>query len=352
MSKPIRVLIVDDSALVREILSKGLAQDPGLNVVGTASSPYEARDKIVELRPDVLTLDVEMPRMDGVEFLRKLMPQYPIPVVMVSSLTESGKKITFEALEAGALDFVSKPRSNVAAGLSAMLMELSTKVKLASTVDVSHWKGKRLEIKSRGPIQSTALEESTDKVVAIGASTGGTEAIKDVITRFPVTMPGVVVVQHMPAGFTKMFADRLNSLCTMMVKEAENGDRIMAGRVLVAPGGKQMRVVRRGGFYQVDVKPGELVMGHCPSVEVLMQSVAKEVGKNAVGVMLTGMGSDGADGMKAMADAGAPCVAQDEASSVVFGMPKEAYLRGGAKKLIPLGEMAQAVINMVNRLSA
>ena len=351
-TRPIRVLIVDDSALVREILSKGLAQDPGIEVVGTASNPYEARDRIVQLRPDVLTLDVEMPRMDGVEFLRKLMPQYPMPVVMVSSLTEHGKKITFDALEAGALDFVSKPRSNVAAGLSAMLMELSTKVKLASTVDVSHWKGKRAELRSRGPIQSAALEESTDKVVAIGASTGGTEAIKDVITRFPVTMPGVVIVQHMPAGFTRMFADRLNSLCAMMVKEAENGDRVMAGRVLVAPGGKQMRVVRRGGIYQVEVKPGELVMGHCPSVEVLMQSVAKEVGKNAVGVMLTGMGADGADGMKAMADAGAVCVAQDEATSVVFGMPKEAYARGGAKKLVPLGEMAQTVINMVNRLSA
>ncbi|SHI92527.1 two-component system, chemotaxis family, response regulator CheB [Desulfatibacillum alkenivorans DSM 16219] len=351
-TRPIRLLIVDDSALVREILSTGLAKDPGIQVVGTASNPYEARDKIVQLRPDVLTLDVEMPRMDGVEFLRKLMPQFPIPVVMVSSLTESGKKITFDALEAGALDFVSKPRSNVAAGLSSMLMELSTKVKLASTVDVSHWKGKRVERGARGPIQSSALEESTDKVVAIGASTGGTEAIKEVITRFPVTMPGVIIVQHMPAGFTKMFADRLNSLSPMMVKEAENGDRIMAGRVLVAPGGKQMRVVRRGGIYQVEVKPGEPVMGHCPSVEVMMQSVAKEVGKNAVGVMLTGMGSDGCTGMKAMADAGALCVAQDEATSVVFGMPKEAYARGGAKKLVPLGDMAQTVINMVNRLAA
>lgn len=340
-------MVVDDMALVRDILAQGLAQDPGIEVVGTASDPYVAAKQIPQLKPDVLTLDVEMPRMDGVDFLRRLMPQYPLPVVMVSALTERGKRITLDALEAGAVDFVTKPSADVARGLSAMMMELRTKVKIASTANVSHWKNKRPVrpvAASTASAGSQALAESTDKVIAIGASTGGTEAIKDVITRFPVNTPGVVIVQHMPAGFTRMFADRLNSLCAMQVKEAEDGDRILTGRVLVAPGGFQLRVVRSGGIYQVEVKPGELVCGHCPSVEVMMQSVARQVGANAVGVMLTGMGHDGADGMKAMRDAGARCVAQNEETSVVFGMPMEAHKRGGAEKLLPLDRIAAEVM--------
>ncbi len=341
---PIRVLIIDDSALVRNILTAGLSADPGIEVVGSASDPYQARDKIIALHPQVLTLDVEMPRMDGVEFLRKLMPQYPLPTVMVSSLTERGKQITLEAMEAGAVDFVTKPKADVANGLEQMMSQLRTKIKIASTANVSHWKNRPLQLSSGKVLAYSALAESTDKVIVIGASTGGTEAIRTVIEAFPHVTPGVVIVQHMPAGFTKMFAERMNSLCQMEVKEAEDNDRIMTGRVLIAPGGRQMRVERSGGVYRVRVAPGELVCGHCPSVEVLMQSAAQAAGANAVGVMLTGMGRDGATGMKAMRDAGARCIAQDEATSVVFGMPKEAYESGGAQELVALDKIAAKVL--------
>ncbi|MGE4552435.1 MAG: chemotaxis response regulator protein-glutamate methylesterase [Desulfovibrionaceae bacterium] len=346
---PVKVLIVDDSALVRDVLKKGLSADPGLEVVGTAADPFDARDKIVKLRPNVLTLDVEMPRMDGVEFLRRLMPQFPLPVVMVSSLTEKGKQVTLDALDAGAVDFVSKPKSDMARGLETMLTELRTKVKIASTANVSHWKQKRPQLFTRRQtVQAQhALSETTDKVIAIGASTGGTEAIREVITRFPANTPGVVIVQHMPPGFTRMFADRMNTLCLMEVKEAAEGDRVMPGRILIAPGDRHMEIQRSGGMYKVRLNEGELVCGHRPSVEVMMHSVAKSVGANAVGVMLTGMGGDGAGGMLAMHQAGARTMAQDEASCVVFGMPKVAWERGGAEKLVPLSDMAQAVINAV-----
>ncbi len=348
MARKVRVLVVDDSALVRNILSQGLAMDSGIEVVGTASDPYIARDKIVELQPDVLTLDVEMPRMDGVAFLRKLMPQYPIPVVMVSSLTQRGKQITMEALDAGAVDFVAKPTSNVSSGLNAMLLELRSKVKIASTANVSHWKGKRPVAPQRtASAGSSALAESTDKVIAIGASTGGTEAIRRVIENFPASTPGTVIVQHMPGGFTKMFADRLNQLCPMQVKEAEHGDRVRTGLVLIAPGGKQLEVVRSGGFYEVRLGNSEKVSGHCPSVDVMMHSVAKHVGANAIGAMLTGMGQDGANGMLAMREAGARCIAQDQASSVVFGMPKVAFEKGGAERLVPLDKIATSLLNLL-----
>lgn len=353
MNRKVRVLVVDDSALVRQILTQGLAMDPGIEVVGSASDPYMARDKIVQLTPDVLTLDVEMPRMDGVEFLRRLMPQYPIPVVMVSALTQKGKQITLDALDAGAVDFVTKPSSNVAAGLGAMLMELRAKVKIASTANVSHWKSRRAALPSRPPERSVgSLAESTDKVVAIGASTGGTEAIKKVITQFSATMPGVVIVQHMPAGFTRMFSDRLNQLCPMEVKEAASGDRVMPGRVLIAPGGLHMRVIRSGGVYQVVCEAGEPVSGHCPSVDVMMHSVAQHVGANAVGVMLTGMGADGSAGMLAMRQAGARNIAQDEASSVVFGMPRVAFEKGGAERLVPLDDIPAAVCRLLSERNA
>lgn len=347
MARPIRVLIVDDSALVRNILSQGLNLDPGIEVVGTASDPYQARDKLVQLRPDVLTLDVEMPKMDGVAFLRKLMPQFPIPVVMVSSLTQRGKQITIDALEAGAVDFVAKPTSNVASGLNAMIGELQTKVKIASTANVSHWKGKRAESRPKTLAGNKALAESTDKIIAIGASTGGTEAIRKVITQLPATSPGVVIVQHMPGGFTKMFSDRLNTLCAMEVKEASDGDRVRNGLILVAPGGMQMKVIRSGGFYHVKCGGTDKVSGHCPSVDVMMNSIAEHVGANAVGGMLTGMGGDGSNGMLAMKNAGARCIAQDEASSVVFGMPKVAYEKGGAEKLVPLDKIAQTLLNLL-----
>jgi len=346
MAKVIRVLVVDDSALVRNILSQGLSMDPNIEVVGTASDPYIARDKIVELNPDVLTLDVEMPRMDGVAFLRKLMPQFPIPTVMVSSLTQRGKQITMDALDAGAVDFVAKPTSNVAAGLNAMLMELRAKVKIASTANVSHWKGKR--VVPRTPTAAPcALAESTDKVIAIGASTGGTEAIRRVVEGFPANTPGVVIVQHMPPGFTKMFSERLNQLCQMEVREAVDGDRVHTGLILVAPGGVQFKVVRSGGFYQVRCGGTEKVSGHCPSVDVMMHSIAEHVGNNAIGGMLTGMGQDGAEGMLAMKKAGARCIAQDEATSVVFGMPKVAYEKGGAERLVPLDKFAPALLGLL-----
>ncbi len=323
--------------------------DPCIEVVGTAGDPYVARDKIVKLQPDVLTLDVEMPRMDGVDFLRRLMPQYPLPVVMVSSLTQKGKQITLDSLEAGAVDFVSKPTSDIARGLKDMLLELRAKVKLAASANVSHWKAARSAVPSQlQTLGKRALAESTDKVIAIGASTGGTEAIRKIISQFPATMPGVVIVQHMPAGFTRLFAERLNQLCAMEVKEAESGDRIMPGRVLIGPGGFHMRVIRSGGLYQVRCEPGPPVKGHCPSVDVMMHSVAQHVGANAVGVMLTGMGSDGAEGMKAMRDAGARNLAQDEASCVVFGMPKVAYEMGGAHSLVSLDSMANRVVDLLS----
>jgi two-component system chemotaxis response regulator CheB len=349
MVRKVRVLIVDDSALVRQILANGLSMDPGIEVAGTANDPYAARDKIVELKPDVLTLDVEMPRMDGVEFLRRLMPQYPVPVVMVSSLTQKGKQITLESLEAGAVDFVAKPTTNMAHGLNAMMAELRTKIKIASTANVSHWKSQRPAPPSAAPAQGTrALAESTHKVIAIGASTGGTEAIRKVICAFPPTMPGVVIVQHMPAGFTKLFADRLNQICAMEVKEAASGDRVLPGRVLIAPGGRHMKVVRSGGIYQVVCEPGETVSGHCPSVDVLMHSMAEQVGANAVGVMLTGMGADGAAGMLAMRRSGARTLAQDQATSVVFGMPKVAFERGGAERLLPIDRIPSEVMNLLS----
>lgn len=347
VKRKIRVLVVDDSALVRTILSQGLAQDPGIEVVGAASDPYVARDMIVKHRPDVLTLDVEMPRMDGVEFLRRLMPQYPLPVIMVSALTQKGKRITIEALEAGAVDVVPKPSANVAQSLSDMMMELRTKVKIASTANVSHWKNRRPEERPQIIGMTKSLAESTDKVIAIGASTGGTEAIRLVIERFPAIAPGVVIVQHMPAGFTRAFAERLNMLCLMEVKEAESGDRIMPGRILIAPGDYHLKVRRSGGFYYADCLAGEKVNGHCPSVDVMMQSVAEHVGANAVGVMLTGMGHDGAEGMLEMRRAGARTMAQDEQSCIVFGMPKCAYDRGGAESLVPLDKIAQTVLSYI-----
>jgi len=343
----VRVLVIDDSALVRQILHQGLEKDPNIKVVGTASDPYQARDEIVKLRPDVLTLDVEMPRMDGVEFLRKLMPQYPVPVVMVSSLTERGQKTTLEAMAAGAVDFVTKPKSDPAA-LEAMMDELRTKVKIASTANVSHWKHQQYAPTAGGTVGvKAAPQHPSAKVVAIGASTGGTEALREVICGFPQQWPGTIVVQHMPAGFTKMFADRLNNLAHVVVKEAEDGDLIVDGRVLIAPGDKQLEVVRAAIGWKVRIFDAPLCCGHRPSVEQMMNSVAKNVGNKAVGAMLTGMGADGANAMKAMRDAGARCIAQDEATCVVFGMPKEAFERGGAERLVPLSKIAATLQSLL-----
>ncbi len=346
----IRVLVVDDSALVRDILSRGLAQDPGIEVVGTATDPYMARDKILQLHPDVLTLDVEMPRMDGVAFLRRLMAQYPLPVIMVSALTERGGQITMEALEAGAIDFVNKPKADIARGLSAMMQELRAKVKMAAAANLDAWKRlaqQKKQLPAQRPVsgqEERALANSTDKVIAIGASTGGTEAIRRIVKMLPPTMPGVVIVQHMPAGFTKSFASSLNDVALMEVMEAQGGERVMPGRVLLAPGGKHMRVRRSGGMYLVECYEGPNVSGHCPSVDVLFKSVSQQVGRNALGVILTGMGSDGADGMAEMRRAGGRTLAQNEASSVVFGMPRAAYENGGAECLVSLGDIPDTLL--------
>ncbi len=346
MFKKIKVLVIDDSALVREILSDGLSRDSGLEVVGTAVEPYSARDKIIQLKPDVLTLDVEMPKMNGVEFLRKLMSQYPLPVVMVSALTSKGAQITLDALEAGAIDFVAKPRSDVAHGLNSMIMELCVKIKIASTVNVAHWKHKKTEIFSSAVKRADDLKETTDKIIVIGASTGGTEAIKKILLSFPESTPGVVIVQHMPEKFTASFSERLNSICSMEVKEAEDGDRVIAGRVLISPGNKHMEVYKSGGTYYVRLTEEELVCGHRPSVEVLMQSVAECAGGNSVGVMLTGMGEDGSGGMLAMRKKGARTFAQDEKTCVVFGMPKRAYEKGGVELLLPLDKISDTVLEI------
>jgi two-component system, chemotaxis family, protein-glutamate methylesterase/glutaminase len=344
----IRVLIVDDSALVREILSRGLAEDPEIEVVGTAPDVYVARDKIVFLKPDVLTLDVEMPRMDGIDFLKRLMPQYPLPVIMCSALAAPGARATIDALDNGAVDFVLKPSARVGAQLAEMLDELRTKVKMAATVDVSKWR--RAEVRPRPQKHSEVLEGSTDKVIAIGASTGGTVALREVISAFPAGMPGTVVVQHMPPVFTRMFAESLDGSCQVDVAEAADGDRVLTGRVLIAPGDRHLEVERSGGVYLVRLKDGPKVNGHRPSVEVLFASVARSVGSNAVGVMLTGMGRDGADAMLSMRQAGARTLAQDEATSVVFGMPRAAYECGGAERLLPIGDMAGAVLDALRKL--
>ncbi len=350
MGKKARVLVIDDSILVRQILSQGLQEDPDIEVVATASDPYAARDAISVYKPDVLTLDVEMPKMDGVEFLRKMMPQCPIPVVMVSSLTERGQKITMDALDAGAVDFVAKPKANVATGLTQMMRELREKVKAASTANVSHWLNH-----SYRPVSQAAQSgdygkrAASQRLIAIGASTGGTEALKEVLTTFTPDMPGTVIVQHMPAGFTRMFAERLNSLCGVAVKEAANGDLVREGHVYIAPGGKQLEVTKSPQGFVLRTFDGKEVCGHRPSVEVMMQSVAKSAGRNAVGAMLTGMGGDGAMGMRAMRDAGARCIAQDEASCVVFGMPNKALESGGAERAVPLRDVTRTLKTLLSR---
>jgi two-component system chemotaxis response regulator CheB len=345
----VRVLVVDDSTLVCQILKDRLSQEPGLEVVGTAPDPYAARDMIVKLRPDVMTLDVEMPRMSGLDFLKRLMPQYPIPVIMVSSLTKKGTIIAIEALEAGAVDFVTKPSAESFHGMENMMMELCTKIKIASTANVSHWKKKFFQLPSEQRIMpAKEFKKAGERVIAIGASTGGIEAITEIVTKFPPLTPGVVIVQHMPPVFTAMFADRLNSKSSMFVKEAEDGDLIKPGQVLVAPGDKHLHIEKLGKSTRVKITNGDKVCGHRPSVEVMMQSMAKHVGANGIGIMLSGMGSDGANAMLSMRNAGARTIAQNESTSVVFGMPKEAYKCGGAERLMPLKKIANEVIKLLS----
>lgn len=339
--KKIKVLIVEDSYVFRELLVRCLSADPMLEVVAAASNPYEARDAIIKYSPDVMTLDVEMPRMSGIEFLRKLMPQYPLPTVMISSLSDA----VFDALEAGAVEFVNKPSGlNGDQLYNFMSTELATKIKIASTVKVG--KLKKLHEPAMQPV--SVAKGSNIHMVAIGASTGGTEAIFDVVNQFNRDIPGVVIVQHMPPGFTKMYADRLNNQCRVAVKEAQTGDIICPGQVLIAPGDKHMKVVKVGQTYKVECAQGERVNGHCPSVDVLFDSVAKVVGNKAIGVILTGMGADGAKGLLNMKNSGALTVGQDEPTCIVYGMPKAAYDMGAVVYQQPLQRIPQRVYDIIN----
>ncbi|MBW1739580.1 MAG: chemotaxis response regulator protein-glutamate methylesterase [Deltaproteobacteria bacterium] len=341
----IKVLIVDDSAIVRKIFTEELSREPGIQVVGTAPDPYVARDKIVRLKPDVITLDIEMPRMDGITFLKKLMKYHPLPVVIVSSLTPKGGKLALEAIESGAVEVLSKPGAAYSVG--DMKQQLVDKIKAAARARVRERKDEPLIGETSVELPTRALQETTNKVIAIGASTGGTEALKEVLTKFPPTIPGILVVQHMPPNFTTAFAKRLDGLCQITVKEAENGDSVLPGRALIAPGNYHMLLKRSGARYYVSVKNGPLVCHQRPSVDVLFNATAEYAGPNAIGVILTGMGSDGARGLLKMRQAGARTIGQDEASCVVYGMPKEAAKMGAVEKVAPLNRIAQEVVNFV-----
>jgi two-component system chemotaxis response regulator CheB len=342
MRSPYKVLIIDDSSLMRQLLTQILSSDPELEVIGTAADPFVARDKIKSLHPDVLTLDIEMPRMDGLTFLEKLMRGHPMPVVMISSLTDRGAETTLRALSLGAVDYIPKPKLNVSNGTIEQASDIIAKVKAAAKVRV-----RGLDANEAIPAALPAGYHitATHKVVAIGASTGGTEALKDLLSALPPDFPGLVMVQHMPEAFTRPFAERLNSVCRIHVQEAQDGDRILPGHALLAPGGHQMQVVRHGMEYAVKVYRGERVNRHLPSVDVLFSSCARQLGKNAIGVLLTGMGADGAKGMLEMKVAEAHTIAQDEATCVVFGMPREAILLGAVDQVVPLGRIPNALLH-------
>lgn len=341
--RQIRVLVVEDSLLFRKLLVETLNADPAIQVVATARDPFEARDAILAYQPDVMTLDVELPRMGGIEFLRKLMPQYPLPVVVISSLSEK----VFDALNAGAVDFVAKPTAVNQAQIEAFIKnELLVKIKIASVAKVSQWKRAVPE-----PSGKTQVCANKDVVIAIGASTGGTEAIASVLKEFNHDIPGVVMVQHMPPGFTQMYASRLNEECRVRVKEAKSGDVVQPGQVLLAPGGDQhMQLVKMNGTYQVVLKNAPKVNGHCPSVDVLFDSVAKVAGKRAIGIILTGMGGDGAKGLLEMRKAGARTIGQDESTCIVYGMPKVAYDLGAVEYQEKLPEIAKKTYAILSRM--
>ena len=351
-SQAIKVLVIDDSALMRQLVSEILASDPGIEVVGVAADPYVARDKIMGLKPDVLTLDVEMPRMDGLTFLSKLMASRPMPVVMVSSLTEKGCETTLKALELGAIDFVAKPKIDVTTGMADIGSEIIEKVKVAAAAKVRRYKTPQSSQPMKKSAPSEALINSTHKVIAIGASTGGTEALSEVLSALPPDSPGIVAVIHMPPDFTRKYAKRLDERCQIRVAEAQNGDVILPGHALVAPGNFHTEIRRGGAKYAVKVRSGDRVKQHRPSVDVLFGSAARFLGNNGIGVILTGMGDDGADGMLAMHNAGAATIAQNEATCVVFGMPKEAIKRGGVDQILPLDQIAENIKTLSRKLTA
>ena len=367
-SKKIKVLIVDDSALVCQVVSMAISKVHDMQVIGTASDPLFASDKMREEWPDVIVLDLEMPRMDGISFLRKVMKERPTPVIVCSSLTEKGSDALLQALSAGAVSVITKPKSGLKSFLEASSNDLIAAIRVAVRANLRVLVRSAVEApdsppRTRAHTLSTgapqplltadamlsrgnqSLAKTTDQVIAIGTSTGGTQAIETILKRLPVTVAGIVIVPHMPERFTGLFATRLNSLCALDIREAQNNDRVLPGRVLIAPGGKHMMLRRNGAQYLVDVVDGPVVNRHKPSVDVLFRSVAKFAGPNALGVIMTGMGDDGARGMKEMKDAGAATIAQDEASCVVFGMPKEAIKHGGVDRVLSLEQIPQALID-------
>ena len=357
MNKKIRVLVVDDSAVMRQLLTEILNSDPDIEVVGTAPDPFVAREKIKLLNPDVLTLDVEMPRMDGLAFLRNLMRLRPMPVVMCSSLTQKGAAVALDALSLGAIDFVAKPAVDVIHGIKEAAQEIVSKVKMASRAQVRPLveRAPAARVEERRDAGAVLPKRSapthfatTDRIIAIGASTGGTEAIKQVLSSLPADIPGIVIVQHIPKAFSGPFAIRMNASSVLNVCEASDRQPILAGHVYIAPGDQHLLVVRDGARYQCRLSDGDLVNRHRPSVDVLFRSVAQSAGRNSIGVMLTGMGRDGAEGMKEMRDAGASTIAQDENSSVVWGMPGAAWQTGAVQSLHPLQEIAARIVELAN----
>lgn len=337
LGRKIKVLVVDDSVLFRQVLAKGLSADLEIESVITAQDPFDARDKIIKYKPDVMTCDVEMPKMNGIEFIKRLLPQYPLPVVVVSGVNG----IVFDALNVGAVDFIAKPNNFTAQDVQSFMHELTDKVKVAA----------RAQIVPSQNVQTKTLAanqyQNTKCVIAIGASTGGIEAISSIISRLDKNMPPIVITQHIPPMFSKIFADRLNEQTSFVVKEASHGDTLEQGKVLIAPGDQHMRVKRIGESYKVQLEKGERVNGHCPSVDVLFQSVAKECKENAIGIILTGMGYDGAKGLLAMRRSGARTIGQDEASSVVYGMPKVAFEVGAVQKQCSLDKIPQVLCSML-----
>lgn len=360
MGSKTRVLIVDDSAVVRQAMEQILSSDPRVEVMGTAADPYIAAEKIKHEVPDVITLDVEMPRMDGITFLHKIMTQHPIPVVICSSLTGEGSETALKALENGAVDIITKPRMGARQFIEESKVRIVDAVMAAALANLKKLKrmsrGAMLEVSPKltadaviAPPSSSAMAQTTEKIVVVGASTGGTEALREFLMSMPMDAPGIVIVQHMPENFTAAFARRLDTLCKVTVKEAENGDSVITGRALIAPGNKHTILKRSGARYYVEVKEGPLVCRHRPSVDVLFRSAARYAGKNAVGVIMTGMGDDGAKGMKEMKTVGAFTIAQDEATSVVFGMPKEAIKLEAVDKVLPLDTIGSSVIKAARK---
>jgi two-component system chemotaxis response regulator CheB len=351
----IKVLIVDDSAVVRQTLQEIISSDSRFEVIATAADPFIAVNKIEEEIPDVITLDVEMPRMDGITFLQKIMSQHPIPVVICSSLSEKGSETALRALEYGAVEIIQKPKLGAKQFLQESGIRICDAIKAASLVNVKKIPVRRAEVQPKlsadviiPKLVSKAMVQTTEKVIVVGASTGGTEALKVFLEAMPLDTPGIVIVQHMPENFTSAFSKRLDSLCKISVKEAEDGDTIIRGRALIAPGNKHMLLKRSGARYYVEIKEGPLVSRHRPSVDVLFRSAARYAGKNTIGVIMTGMGDDGAKGMREMKDAGAYTIAQDEKSCVVFGMPHEAIKLGGVDKVLSLENIAGVVLREGN----